>query len=176
MEFGDQYIRFFSQGAVVGAPYEVVTPYAHTDLPLLRYTQDNDLLYLAHPSYAPRVLTRTGAATFTLTTPEFTGGPFCSLTHSQYSGTGTEINMTAGAVAIGATTLTASAAFFTADMVGHLIRLGGTVGSPPVQGYAEITAYNNSTSVDITVVATLSATAVTTDWASPRTTSFWKER
>lgn len=165
MEFGNEYIRFFSQGAVVGAPYEVSTPYAHADLPLLRYAQDNDLLYLAHPSYAPRVLTRTGAATFTLTTPSFTGGPFCSLTHSQYSGTGTGISMTAGASTVGATSLTAGAAFFTTDMVGQFIRLGTTVGTPPVQGYATITAFNSTTSVDITVVAALSATAVATDWA-----------
>lgn len=76
LEFGDQYIRFISNGAQVMSgmsPLEVATPYLAADLFDLKYVQSADVLTIVHPSYAPRNLTRTGAAAFNLST--ITVGP-----------------------------------------------------------------------------------------------------
>lgn len=79
IEAGNLYFRFFRNGAQLesspGVPVEVVTPYTAADLPLLQWAQSADTLYLAHPSYAPRKLTRTGPTTFSLTTIAFTATP-----------------------------------------------------------------------------------------------------
>lgn len=63
LEFCNEKIYFFrNQGQILsgGAPYSIDSPYADTDLKDLQYTQSADVLYLAHPDYAPRKLVRTG--------------------------------------------------------------------------------------------------------------------
>lgn len=79
LEFGDGYIRFFKNRAQVldgGSPYEIASPYDEADLPLIRYAQSADVLYLAHPGYAPRKLTRNSDTDWTIDTIDFVGGPF----------------------------------------------------------------------------------------------------
>lgn len=79
LEFGDGYIRFFKDRAQVldgTDPYEIVSPYAEADLPLIRWAQSADVLYLAHPDYAPRKLVRNGDTDWTISTIDFIGGPF----------------------------------------------------------------------------------------------------
>ena len=67
IEAGDLYFRFYRNGARLesppGTPVEVATPYTLADLPQLQWAQSADTLYLAHPSYAPRKLTRTTPTT-----------------------------------------------------------------------------------------------------------------
>jgi hypothetical protein len=59
-------------GSGVGARvYTLTTPYGVADLPLLKYVQSADVMTLTHPSYAPRNLTRTGHAAWTLTAITF---------------------------------------------------------------------------------------------------------
>ena len=48
--------------ALTGSIYEVPTPYVTADLPLIKYTQSADTLYLVHPNYPPATLTRTYAS------------------------------------------------------------------------------------------------------------------
>ena len=75
LEFGDQYIRFHTQGATLlngGSPYEVATPYLEADLFDLHYVQSADVLTICHPNYAPRELRRLSAVNWTLTTISFT--------------------------------------------------------------------------------------------------------
>lgn len=123
LEFGDLYIRFFSNHGVVGAPYEVVTPWSAADLTgadgtfQLRFVQSNDVLYIVHPSYAPRKLTRTGAATFALSTLAPTGGPFKDVDPDQ------TITVRASANTGVGITLTASSAIFLAGHVGSMFYL-----------------------------------------------------
>lgn len=84
IEFDDGVFRFFANHGVVGAPFEVAAPYSYLDYTapdgtfLIRGVQSGDVKYLTHQFglYAPYKLTRTGAATFTLTAASFTGGPF----------------------------------------------------------------------------------------------------
>jgi len=74
LEFGDQYIRFHTQGATLlngGSPYEVATPYLEADLFDLHYVQSADVLTICHPNYAPRELRRISALNWTLTTISF---------------------------------------------------------------------------------------------------------
>jgi hypothetical protein len=70
LEFGDQSIRFHTQGATLlngAVPYEVATPYLGADLFDLHFVQSADVLTICHPSYAPRELRRLGALNWTLT-------------------------------------------------------------------------------------------------------------
>lgn len=74
LEFGDQYMRVFrNQGQVLSgaAAYEIATPYLEADLFELKFCQSADVLYIAHPDYAPRRLTRTGHTAWTLTAITF---------------------------------------------------------------------------------------------------------
>ena len=118
LEFGNLYIRIFWNRAVLGAPLEVVTPYTSADLVnaaggfAIDYVPSGDILYRACAGHAPRKLSRTAHTTWTLSTYSPTGGSF------------QDVNITAttgyASAATGVVTLTASAAIFTADLVGTL--------------------------------------------------------
>lgn len=80
LEFGNQYARFYKdRGVIVSAPstpYEIEHPYAEADLPLIRYLQSADVMFMAHPNHAPRKLERTGHTAWTLKVMEFVNGPY----------------------------------------------------------------------------------------------------
>lgn len=81
LEFGNLYIRFYRNLGQIesgGSPYEIVSPYATADLFEIQFTQSADVLYIAHPSYKPRKLTRTGHASWTLSNYTPTADPFTS--------------------------------------------------------------------------------------------------
>jgi hypothetical protein len=59
-------------GFVTSGPvYTLATPYAAAELALLKFVQSADTMTLTHPGYAPRALTRTGHAAWTLTVITF---------------------------------------------------------------------------------------------------------
>lgn len=62
----------YVSGGDVARIYQISTPYNASDLPLLKWVQSADVMTLTHPSYAPRDLTRTGDAAWSLTTISFT--------------------------------------------------------------------------------------------------------
>lgn len=125
LEFGDAYIRFFTQHAQLvdsSVPVEVVSPYVQADLfnsdgtSRVRTAQSGDLLYITHGSHEPRVLTRTSATAFSLSAFRPDGGPF------------KDLNITATTVYASAATgtgitLTASSSIFQAGHVGSLFLL-----------------------------------------------------
>lgn len=126
LEFGDQYIRFYYDHAQVVsgmAAYEIASPYTAADLTnadgtfALRYAQTGDTIYIAHPSYHPRVLARVAATNWTLTAVDFAPPPF----EAQNTATTT---IYASAKTGTGITLTASASTFTAAMVGQYVYLG----------------------------------------------------
>lgn len=109
--------------ALTGNIYEIPTPWSTADLTDTdgtfkpRYVQSGDVIYIVHPSYAPRKLSRYGSTRWTLTQPVFAGGPFQTVNSD---GTTTVYaNAAAGSV-----TLTASASIFQAAHVGALFYLG----------------------------------------------------
>jgi hypothetical protein len=73
LEFGEHYIRFIQNAAVVEDPasppdpYEIATPYLETDLPDLQYVQSADVVTIVHPTYPPKELKRFGDTNWTLT-------------------------------------------------------------------------------------------------------------
>ena len=107
--------------ALTGSVYEVPTPYTTADLVnsagafAIDYEQSGDTIYLVHGSYPPKKLERYGETEWVLTDYTPTGGPF------------KDLNLTATTIqadaATGNVTLTASAATFTAAMVGQLVYL-----------------------------------------------------
>jgi hypothetical protein len=80
IEIGDLYMRFFKNEAQIesspGVPYEVVTPYAAADTFQLKFAQSADVLYIAHPTYAPATLSRVSDTNWSLDAYVSTWGPF----------------------------------------------------------------------------------------------------
>jgi len=56
--------------------YEIESPYEEEDMPQLKFAQKADIMYIDHPDYAPRKLTRFGDGTWTLLTYTRTEDPF----------------------------------------------------------------------------------------------------
>lgn len=78
LEFGNLYIRVYKDNGQIqtgGAPVEIVTPFTTAQLFDLYFAQSADTLYIAHPSHAPRKLTRTSDIAWTLSTLTFTSPP-----------------------------------------------------------------------------------------------------
>ena len=126
LEFGNQYVRFYTDNGILesspGVPVEVATPWTAADMLNadgtfgLQMVQSGDLLYICHPSYAPRRLARTGTTTWSLTTLVPDGGPFDDTDPDQ------TVTVYASAQT-GSVTLTASSATFASTDVGRLFYL-----------------------------------------------------
>lgn len=61
----------YTSGGTVAKVYEIATPYALADLPVLKYVQSADVMTLTHASYETRKLSRTGHAAWTLAAATF---------------------------------------------------------------------------------------------------------
>lgn len=146
LEFGDHYIRFRkATGQVIesspGVPYEIISPYAFTDVFDLDFSQGEDTMIISHGSYYPRRLRRFADARWVLDDAPLKPSPVSEVGHQA------AVNMTISNGAIGAgRTITASGTFFMTSDVGREITWGG--------GTALITAFGSSTSVTATVTAT----------------------
>lgn len=118
IEMGDGYMRFWANGGPIvdgmGDPVEIVSPYAEADLFAVKFTQSADVVYLAHPGYAPRTLSRTSPTTFVLAEFVAREGPFREFNSN-------EAFQISASARQGNVTLQASADIFTADMVGQLL-------------------------------------------------------
>ena len=66
----------YTAGGTVARVYEIESPFETADLPQLKFAQKADIMYIDHPSYAPRKITRYGDGTWTLTTYVRTDDPF----------------------------------------------------------------------------------------------------
>ena len=134
LEFGDEYIRFYKDGGQIQndadtAPYEISSPYdtdAGTNLFEIHFVQSADTMYLVHPDYKPRKLTRTGHTAWTLTEITFKGGPFLPENN-------TDITITPSATT-GSVTLTASDDVFNSNHVGALWQITHTAEGTSVSG------------------------------------------
>lgn len=62
LEFGDHYIRFYKDDLRIesspGLPYELVSPYGAENLRTIHVTQSADVLFIFHPLYQQRRLSR----------------------------------------------------------------------------------------------------------------------
>ena len=159
LEFGDDYFRIHKDGGTVvssGSPVEITTPYGHDELADLKFTQSNDVMYVAHHSHAPRKITRTSHTAWTITEVPFVRGPFLDPNT-------TATTLTANG-RTGNVTITASTDTFASTDVGRLVKLH--------HGFAKITAYTNATTVTAAVQDNEAGTAELTPAYAASTISF----
>ncbi len=69
------YTAYVSDGTA-SRVYEILSPYAESELFQVKFAQKADLMYLAHPDHVPRKLIRAGATSWTLSTFVRTNDPF----------------------------------------------------------------------------------------------------
>lgn len=150
----------YTSGGTVEEVYEIACPYLEADLPSLSFVQSADVLFIVHPSYCPRQLTRTSHTSWTISRTAFVDGPYLE---EDTTGKTMTLSATSGSV-----TVTASAATFAAtDCIAgggdynRLLRIkDGTTWR-----WLEITAFTSSTVVTATVKS-----AAFSSVASPFTT------
>ena len=164
IEAGDQYFRFYRDGAQIesgGSPYEVAHPYSHTELEALRWVQSNDVLYLHHGDYQPRTLSRTSDTSWTLALDEQLDGPYLNEltdgTTITFSGTSGTVTATATSAIFAATDTSGSGGTGESD---RLLRVqnqgsgstitGVTQADPAVVTYSGSDVINNGDTVFIT--------------------------
>lgn len=127
LEFSDEEMRVYKDGGLVesapGVPLVVASPYNAADLDDLRWTQSADVLYLVHPQYAPRKLSRTSHTNWTFTIFEPKDGPYLDINTDE------TLTITASAVTGTSITLTASDNLFFPEHVGSIWRLEEAVAS-----------------------------------------------
>jgi hypothetical protein len=79
LEFGHQYIRFFTAGAQImdgASPYEIATVFEEDELLQVQYVQINDVMYLVHPNHHPQKLIRLADDNWTIGDVPFDDPPF----------------------------------------------------------------------------------------------------
>jgi hypothetical protein len=143
--------------------YELPNEYTEDQLDLIQYAQIDDVIKLVAPTtdtstdMYPKELIRFSSNEWTFTDVDFICTPFL------------DDNLTTTTITPSATTgtitLTASTSIFESGHIGSFWKIGGTTGTPSLQGYVQITAYSSGTSVTAVVQSTLSGTGATTDWA-----------
>jgi len=74
LEFSDQVINVYFDGTLVDS--NIISPYLESDLFQLQFRQSADVLWIVHPLYAPRKLSRISPTEFSLDTITFDKGPF----------------------------------------------------------------------------------------------------
>lgn len=100
--------------------YEIVTPWASTDLFKIKFAQSADVMYFAHPSYKPQQLTFNSAASWAIAPYAFINGPFM-VQNSTVPST------IAASALTGSVTLNASQPIFNSGQVDGLFELISTV-------------------------------------------------
>lgn len=159
LEFGAGYIRFWRNGALLGAPYEVATPYSIDQVWTLDFTQGSDTMFIFHQALQPYRLRRFGDTRWSLEVAPIDPLPFDEIGRRQATA------ITLGATGTGSTSATAGAAAFLAADVGRTITHNG--------GEATITAVGSSTGATVNVTSPFaSATLPASEWVmtgSPQT-------
>lgn len=151
----------YTSGGTASRVYTVVMPYATADLFQLKFAQSADVLYIVHPSYAPRKLSRTGHTAWTLSEIDFLDGPYLP---TNVTATTLTLSATSGSVTVTASAVTGinGDTGFQATDVGRLIRWRDSANN---WTWLEITAYTSTTQVTATIRGpNASATTATANW------------
>lgn len=139
LEFGDEYMRVWQNGALLesslGVPYEIATLYQDSQLAALDFTQGADTLFLFHPDLPTQRLRRFGATNWLIDQAPFDPAPLYEFGHASATIT---LTLSAATVGVGRT-VTASAALFQPADVGRAITHAA--------GRLVITAYISATVV-----------------------------
>lgn len=157
LEFTPGQVRFYTNGGQLlsgGSPYAVVTPYTAADLPGLYFTQSADVLYIVHPSYPPKTLSRLGATNWVLADMVFQDGPYLprNVTATKLSCSASTPGTTGATVTADSTAGINDGAGFQSSDVGRLLRINNTTTGAPDWVQAVITAVTDSTHVTVNIV------------------------
>lgn len=166
LEFGDNYIRFYqgtSQVESGGSPYEISSPYGEADLSRLKFAQLGDIMYIAHPDYKPRKLSRLGSTNWTLAEVDYQLGPV-----QDNNETATTITLSGTLTEGGTSTWTASTSIFNSTDVGSVWAVRKS-NDTSIVGYAKMTSYTSATVADFENQNDLTPVTVTatTNWSYP---------
>jgi hypothetical protein len=85
LEFGDESLRVYrddGSGPGIVAVGTITTPYDSTDVFELQFAQSVDVMYIAHPDYAPQKITRISDTEWNITTVGFDPVPTTPSTHT----------------------------------------------------------------------------------------------
>lgn len=134
--------------------YELTTPYLTADLFGLDFKKSEDVMYITHPDYEPRQLSRAGHALWTIETLGINDGPF------REQNTDTTFTITPSATT-GSITLTASSYLFDSDHIGALWQINQKRTSSVLQG--ALSGNGSSSSTDYFVGSYAFATTGTWD-------------
>ncbi len=151
----------YSSAGTVARIHEVATPYAAADLAAIKTVQSADVMYLAHQSYKPRKLSRTGDAAWTLAEVDFKDGPYLP------------VNDTATTAALGATSGTTTLTFSStlgvnggsglqSTDVGRLFRYRNATSAAWAWGI--ITAVTSTLVCTVSIQKDAAGTTASTEW------------
>ena len=151
----------YSSAGTSALTIELVTTYATADLFQLKFTQSADVLYVAHPSYPPRKISRTSDTAWTITSITFSDGPYLNTntttTTLTLGGTTGSVSVTASAT----TGINGGDGFQTTD-IGRLIRWKDPANN---WTFLTITAHTSTTIVTATIDGPdASAATATVNW------------
>ena len=141
----------YTSGGIANRVYTLTTTYLTADLFEIKYAQSADVMYLCHPDYSVKKLSRTGHTSWTITEVDFTNGPYLD-----DNTTAVTFHSSAHTVGTGRD-LTSSAATFASTDVGRLVSFR--------TGYGEITAFTSTTAVTWTIIKDTGSGSNSTDWA-----------
>jgi hypothetical protein len=148
----------YTSGGIANKVFELVTTYLTADLFEIKYAQSADVMYLCHPDYSVKKLSRTGHTSWSITEVDFTDGPYLddnitatTLGTSAHT-VGSGVTLTASAI----TGINSNTGFQSTD-IGRLVSFR--------DGYGEITAFTSTTVVTITIIKDMGSSSASTDWA-----------
>mgnify|MGYP007083423380 FL=1 len=146
LELGDTYMRVWREGALVGGPYELTTPYATADLLSVDYTQGADTMFLFLQTKPIYRLRRFSSTNWVLDVAPLDPGPFGEIGRRQSTA------ITLGSASAGATTATSGSAAFLNSDVGRFITYQG--------GLLRVTLVTGATTADVTVTSAFPSTTL----------------
>jgi hypothetical protein len=148
----------YASGGVANRVYQIATTYLTADLFQIKYAQSADVMYLCHPEYSVKKLSRTSHTSWSITEVDFTDGPYLddnitatTLGTSAHT-VGSGVTLTASAI----TGINSNTGFQSTD-IGRLVSFR--------DGYGEITAFTSTTVVTITIIKDMGSTSASTDWS-----------
>jgi len=149
LEFGNNYIRFYTNGGQVqssGSTYEIATPYTHSQVNELQFAQNADVMWIVHPDHTPKKLTRLGHDNWTIASEVFKKGPFLPVNQDE------SLTLAFTDTTSATQNITASAALFNASHVGTDWLIDTDPGNSTGEVvWVRVNSYTSTTVVNITI-------------------------
>jgi hypothetical protein len=182
LEFGNHYMRVYRNGFPIdaggGVTVEIATPWNGTEVFELGHAQSADVLYITHPNYQPRTITRTSHTAWTIALFSTIDGPYLDPVPFQNTLTLSAMTGSVSMTWVGTLGINKGAGLSAAD-VGRYVRYGGTA----VWCWIIITAVADATHATGTIEGGTDALSselwqmgawYTGNW--PWLVSFWQQR